>query len=193
MPASSSSGIVHEVSTPRQSPGFCHLPRMLPPRQIQTRVSLILSQLPARQIYDVQTFWLLAGIAVRLGMRLTGQNDSESSSDSVYNSQLRRRLWRQIVWIDGRSHQHIGLKPPLHEVRFFPLPANLNDADINPNMTELPLIHKGPTEMTCEFSRFGFVLSINKHCPRSLILRCRSLLVSIRGWRVYDTARQAAS
>lgn len=95
-------------------------------------------------------------MAVRLGTRLTGQTDSESASDSVYNSQLRRRLWRQIVWIDGRSHQHIGLKPPLYELRGSPLPANplpanLNDADINPNMTEIPMIHKGPTEMTCKY------------------------------------------
>lgn len=120
---------------------------------------LTMPQLPARQIYDVQTFWLLAGIAVRLGMRLTGENDSESPGDSVYNYQLRRRLWRQIVWIDGRSHQHIGLKPSLYEVRVFPLPANLNDADINPNMTEIPLIHKGPTEMTCEYFFCGLVNS----------------------------------
>lgn len=109
------------------------------------------TQLPARQIYDVQTFWLLAGIAVRLGLRLAGQNDGEShDGDSVYNSQLRRRLWRQIVWIDGRSHSQIGIKPSLQEIRISPLPANLNDADINPDMTEMPMIHKGPTEMTCE-------------------------------------------
>ena len=95
-------------------------------------------------------------MAVRLGTRLAGQSDSESASDSVYNSQLRRRLWRQIIWIDGRSHQHIGLKLPSYELRGSPflanpLPANLNDADINPNMTEIPMIHKGPTEMTCKY------------------------------------------
>lgn len=111
---------------------------------------LTIPQLPARHIYDIQTFWLLAGIAVRLGTRLTGYNDSESNTDSVYNSQLRRRLWRQIIWIDARSHHHIGLKPLLSGVRAFTLPANLNDADINPDMTVLPVIHKGPTEMTCE-------------------------------------------
>lgn len=98
----------------------------------------------------MQTFWLLAGIAVRLGMRLAGQNERDSSNDTVYNSQLRRRLWRQIVWIDGRSHQQIGIKPSLQEIRISPLPANLNDADINPDMTEMPMIHKGPTEMTCK-------------------------------------------
>lgn len=135
-------------------------------RNLVTLQAFVIFLLPARQIYDVQTFWLLAGIAVRLGMRLTGENDSESAGDSVYNSQLRRRLWRQIVWIDGRSHQHIGLKPPLYEVRVFPLPANLNDADINPNMTEIPLIHKGPTEMTFCLCRYEVGEFMTQHARR---------------------------
>lgn len=88
---------------------------------------------------------------MRLGLRLAGQSERDASSDTVYNSQLRRRLWRQIVWIDGRSHSQIGIKPSLQEIRISPLPANLNDADINPDMTEMPMIHKGPTEMTCEW------------------------------------------
>ncbi|KUI68464.1 hypothetical protein VM1G_04121 [Cytospora mali] len=135
-------------------------------RNLVTLQAFVIFLLPARQIYDVQTFWLLAGIAVRLGMRLAGQNDGKSSSDTVYNSQLRRRLWRQIVWIDGRSHQHIGLKPSLNEVRVFPLPANLNDADINPNMTELPLIHKGPTEMTFCLCRYEVGEFMTQHARR---------------------------
>lgn len=94
---------------------------------------------------------------------MAGQGGSGLSSDSVYNSQLRRRLWRQIVWIDGRSHSQIGIKPSLHEIRISPLPANLNDADINPDMTEMPMVHKGPTEMTCRYRlvklRFGHLSS----------------------------------
>ncbi|CAN8102514.1 unnamed protein product [Discula destructiva] len=124
-------------------------------RNFVTIQAFVVFLLPARQIYDVQTFWLLAGIAVRLGLRLAGHGDRDSSSnDSVYHSQLRRRLWRQIVWIDGRSHSQIGIKPSLQEIRISPLPANLNDADINPDMTEMPMIHKGPTEMTFCLCRY---------------------------------------
>lgn len=54
------------------------------------------------------------------------------------------------MWIDGRSHHHIGLRPPFHGAQAFPLPENLNDVDLNPHMEEMPLIHKGPTEMTCK-------------------------------------------
>ncbi|POS80690.1 hypothetical protein DHEL01_v200887 [Diaporthe helianthi] len=123
-------------------------------RNLVTLQAFVVFLLPARQIYDEQTFWLLAGIAVRLGLRLAAHTPTELPSDSVYLSQLRRRLWRQIMWIDGRSHHHIGLRPPFHDVQAFPLPENLNDVDLNPHMEEMPLIHKGPTEMTFCLCRY---------------------------------------
>ncbi|KAK2614458.1 hypothetical protein N8I77_001281 [Diaporthe amygdali] len=123
-------------------------------RNLVTLQAFVIFLLPARQIYDEQTFWLLAGVAMRLGLRLTGKTASDSPSDSVYMSQLRRRLWRQIVWIDGRSHHHIGLRPAFHDIGTFPLPENLNDVDLNPHMEEMPLIHKGPTEMTFCLCRY---------------------------------------
>lgn len=93
--------------------------------------------------------WLLTGMAVRMGQRLNPQADSGTSPDkSIYDVQLRRRLWWQIVWLDGRSHQASGHKIMFSDAINFPLPANLNDSDINPSMTDLPPLHKGPTEMT---------------------------------------------
>ncbi|KAI3401378.1 hypothetical protein diail_11462 [Diaporthe ilicicola] len=123
-------------------------------RNLVTLQAFVIFLLPARQVYDEQTFWILAGVAVRLGLRLTGQTASDAPRDSVYVSQLRRRLWRQIVWIDGRSHHHIGLRPLFHDIAAFPLPENLNDVDLNPHMEEMPLIHKGPTEMTFCLCRY---------------------------------------
>lgn len=123
-------------------------------RNLVTLQAFVIFLLPARQVYDEQTFWLLAGVAVRLGLRLTAHTANDAPNDSVYVSQLRRRLWRQIIWIDGRSHHHIGLRPPFHGVQAFPLPENLNDVDLNPHMEEMPLIHKGPTEMTFCLCRY---------------------------------------
>lgn len=123
-------------------------------RNLVVLQAFVIFLLPARQIYDEQTFWLLAGVAVRLGLRLAAHKPTDAPSDSVYVSQLRRRLWRQIMWIDGRSHHHIGLRPPFHGAQAFPLPENLNDVDLNPHMEEMPLIHKGPTEMTFCLCRY---------------------------------------
>lgn len=116
---------------------------------LEQSLPITILQLTARHKLDAQSFWLLSGTAVRMALRLEGVNDAASSnSESIYETQIKRRLLWQIFWIDGRSHQGVGLKPASYEADAFPLPANLNDADINPDMTEMPLLHKGPTEMT---------------------------------------------
>jgi hypothetical protein len=38
----------------------------------------------------------------------------------------------------------------------YTLPANLNDSDISPDMTEAPPIHDGPTDMICVIIRYEF-------------------------------------
>ena len=43
----------------------------------------------------------------------------------------------------------------------FLLPANLNDADINPDMMELPAVHSGPTEMIFCLLRYEFGKFLN--------------------------------
>lgn len=187
MPTGSVSGVLYEISEPSYATGFRYiLSRLSFPHKGMPILTIL--QLPAREIYDEQTFWLLAGVAVRLGLRLTGQTARDSPSDSVYVSQLRRRLWRQIVWIDGRSHHHIGLRPLFHDVAAFPLPENLNDVDLNPHMEEMPLIHKGPTEMTCKYIRLWYrhIHSITDTCELSLSL-------PIRGWRIHGSTRKHVS
>ena len=61
---------------------------------------------------------------------------------------MRRRVWWQIVLLDNRSAQLSGLKNSV-VANFFDtnVPANINDSDLNPNMSEQPLEHKYQTEM----------------------------------------------
>ncbi|CAK7218404.1 hypothetical protein SCUCBS95973_003472 [Sporothrix curviconia] len=124
--------------------------------------------LAARQSYDANTMWILTGMAVRMGQRLLatvppppagagsvdrnttkpGKTDS-ASSPNFFETQMRLRLWWQIMLIDGRVTQLAGqarnfcVDTPDH-----PLPASLNDSDINPQMTGAPpSISDRPTEM----------------------------------------------
>jgi hypothetical protein len=91
--------------------------------------------------------WFLTGLAVRMGQSL--RLHQYESNISVFDMQMRRRLWWQILLIDGRAAQlahspgPIILSPGLE----FTLPSNLNDADISPSMTGQPIPHEGPTEM----------------------------------------------
>ncbi len=97
---------------------------------------------------DPDEHWLLTGIAVRLGQRLGLHNEDGASKVSVFETQIRRRVWWQLLLIDGRSGQLTGNQAPVHtETSKFPLPANLNDAELTTEMSELPVGHKGATEM----------------------------------------------
>lgn len=114
--------------------------------------------------------WLLTGLAVRMGQRL-GLNSSDAR-ESIFETQMRRRIWWQILLIDGRSAQIASNHFPFPSSSLFsPLPANLNDADLTPEMTEQPPPHRGPTEMLfclCryEFGRFLHTSGAALHDPR---------------------------
>jgi hypothetical protein len=70
---------------------------------------------------------------------------------------MRRRVWWQILFVDGRLSQVSGYTLAF-ELLNVPLPANLNDADMNPNMRTTPPAHDGPTEMIFVLSRYEFGL-----------------------------------
>lgn len=130
--------------------------------------------LAARQSYDANTMWILTGMAVRMGQRLLATvptqtvnttSDINGNSNSVgprdnnknsnpgapgfFDTQMRLRVWWQILLIDGRVSQLSGQARVLNGgLPDHPLPANLNDSDINPNMTGAPPpIQDRPTEM----------------------------------------------
>ncbi|KAH8176715.1 short chain dehydrogenase domain-containing protein [Sarocladium implicatum] len=92
--------------------------------------------------------WVQLGALVRIAMSLGYHRDGTHLSLSPFETEMRRRIWWQIVFFDiklgidsGLTHssvpEHFDAKPPL----------NLNDADLFPDAAE-PLVHKeGPTEM----------------------------------------------
>lgn len=93
--------------------------------------------------------WFLTGLAVRMGQSLRlHQYDDSTSNISIFDMQMRRRLWWQILLIDGRASQLAHSPGPIFSPSFdSTLPSNLNDADISPSMTGKPIPHEGPTEM----------------------------------------------
>lgn len=92
--------------------------------------------------------WVLSGTLVRIAMSMGYHRDGTHLSLSPFETEMRRRIWWQIVFFDiklgidsGLTHssvpEHFNTKSPL----------NLNDADLFPDATD-PLVHKeGPTEM----------------------------------------------
>ncbi|ERT00814.1 hypothetical protein HMPREF1624_02047 [Sporothrix schenckii ATCC 58251] len=129
--------------------------------------------LAARQSYDASSMWLLTGMALRMGQRLlaTVPAKSTKTSDvngnrhsirprdrnksgkpeapSFFETQMRLRVWWQILLIDGRVAQLSGQSRIVYSaLPDYPLPANLSDSDINPDMVSPPPpIEDRPTEM----------------------------------------------
>lgn len=119
--------------------------------------AFLIQQLSVRQFYDPHTLWTLTGIAIRIGQRIGLHHDGTILGLSIFETELRRRLWWQIVLLDGRSAELCGsgssLLTPVWDTK---TPLNVNDSDLNPNMREMPVEHTGLTEMAFCLLRYEF-------------------------------------
>lgn len=108
--------------------------------------------LAARQNYNPNAMWILTGMAVRMGQRLLATEPPQAdggNGSAFFETQMRLRVWWQIMLLDGRTAQLSGQTRMFNgDMPDYPLPANLNDSDINPKMTGAPPpILDRPTEM----------------------------------------------
>lgn len=92
-----------------------------------------------RQKYSPHSLWILTGVAIRIGQRMGLHSDGKSLGLPIFEAEMRRRVWWQIVLLDNRNAQLSGLKNSV-VANFFDtnIPANINDSDLNPNMSEQP-------------------------------------------------------
>lgn len=101
-----------------------------------------------RQNQNPHVLWILTGVALRIGQRMGLHADGATLGLPVFEAELRRRIWWQIILLDNRTAQRAGLRDSITPNSFDTnLPANINDADLDPNMRDMPLEHKYQTEM----------------------------------------------
>ncbi|KAH8651178.1 hypothetical protein BX600DRAFT_370275, partial [Xylariales sp. PMI_506] len=98
-----------------------------------------------------KSIWIVNGIAIRAAQALGLHRDGERLGLSPFQSELRRRLWWQILNLESRAAEDYGL----HNVGSSTLllsnmriPLNVEDSDLYPEMTELPPPRRGCTMMT---------------------------------------------
>lgn len=92
--------------------------------------------------------WALSGIAVRMAHRQGLHRDGETLGLSLFDSEMRRRLWWEIVFFDSRTAMLSGTGgiATSRGAEFKP-PRNVNDSELYPGMTSFPEDHDGITEM----------------------------------------------
>lgn len=116
--------------------------------------ALYLYLLSSRYAYDPHTYWILTGISARIGQRIGLHRDGEKLGLPPFEVELRRRLFYQVFPHDSRASQSAGIDyislPEAWDTRS---PLNINDDQIWPGMTEIPVEQNGATDMIFCLSR----------------------------------------
>ncbi|RDW88396.1 hypothetical protein BP6252_00428 [Coleophoma cylindrospora] len=122
--------------------------------------ALTMYLLSSIHVVDPISLYCLTGITVRIGQRMGLDHDVAGGGVSPFDSEMRRRLWWQIVLLDTRVGEFTGaLNSILTQPWTTKLPLNVNDSDLYPDMKEAPVESKGVTEMIfvllrCEVGAF---------------------------------------
>ncbi|KAK1808624.1 hypothetical protein LTR12_017015 [Friedmanniomyces endolithicus] len=92
--------------------------------------------------------WSMTGLAIRIAGTLNLTQDGSKLNLPPFESEMRRRLWWALVYLEARTSELVGQNGDLlaqhHDVH---LPANLNDTELFPAMQRLPESRPDATEM----------------------------------------------
>ena len=97
---------------------------------------------------DPHTYWMLTGTLVRIAHRMGLHRDGEAMGLSPFQVQMRRRLFYQVLPLDGYASQVSGTGISVGlDTWDTKQPLNINDADIWPDMPAPPEPREGATDM----------------------------------------------
>lgn len=110
-----------------------------------------------RAFSDPHTIWALSGVALRIAQRIGIHRDGSEYGLSIFETEMRRRIWFQLIIIDSTSAQFAGVaSSPMMQTANTNPPININDSDLDPRMTEPACEKQGPTEMIFCLARSEF-------------------------------------
>jgi hypothetical protein len=98
--------------------------------------------------YDRHASWVLSGTMLRIAQKMGYHRDGESLNLPPFETEMRRRIWWQVIIQDVKYAMISGLNHSLLPVNWdTKRPLNLNDADLYPGLTEPVQEREGATEM----------------------------------------------
>ncbi|KAK7531546.1 fungal-specific transcription factor domain-containing protein, partial [Phyllosticta citribraziliensis] len=116
---------------------------------MQVLQAFVLYLVCLRSHNKTRSAWTLVALAVRIGQDLNLHRDGALTGFSPYETEMRRRLWWQLVVLDIRACEDRGSFPLISlELCSTKVPLNINDEDIEPNTRSPPAEREGYTEMT---------------------------------------------
>ncbi|KAI1852421.1 hypothetical protein JX265_011054 [Neoarthrinium moseri] len=97
--------------------------------------------------YDRHAAWILNGVIIRIAQKMGLHRDGELLGLSPFDTEMRRRVWWQIILLDAVYAMMSGLGPSMLPRHWDTKePRNVNDADLFPTMTKVEA-KDGPTDM----------------------------------------------
>jgi len=99
---------------------------------------------------ETRSAWFLAGVLVRVAVSIKLHRDSSHFANiTPFEIEMRRRLWWQICFIDSQSEDVQVSEYKLSEGMFdTEIPANTDDANLDPGMSNRPVVAERWTDMT---------------------------------------------
>ncbi|KAL9600273.1 MAG: hypothetical protein Q9219_003318 [cf. Caloplaca sp. 3 TL-2023] len=129
--------------------------KLLKTLDIMVLQALVILLVGSRHSIDPRSLWIHCGTAVRLGQRIGLHRDGTLLGLPPFETEMRRRLWWQIVVLDARVAELSGSGTSILSAPFDTrLPSNINDSNLNPEMGETPPEHAGTTDMTFCLARY---------------------------------------
>lgn len=107
--------------------------------------------------------WVLTGTVVRIAQRLGIHRDGRSQL-SIFDAEMRRRLWWQIVFLDSGASKLAGAGFPSWLGKYdVAIPLNVSDNLLDPGMKEAPVPPtEGVTEMLFCCLRYEVAMQVRK-------------------------------
>ncbi|GMG03530.1 unnamed protein product [Aspergillus oryzae] len=116
--------------------------------ELQILQAYVLFLIAMRTRIDPHTFWIWTGVAVRIAQRMGLHRDGEDLDLSPFDVEMRRRLFWQLIPLDGYAGQvsgtGISIAPGDWDTK---QPLNINDDQIYPDMKQPPNAQDGASEM----------------------------------------------
>lgn len=142
--------------------------------------AFVLFLILVRRHDDTRFTWTLTGLAIRIAQSMGIQRDGTNFPKlSVFEIEMRRRLWWAICVLDLRSAEDQGTELTINDTACdTQLPLNINDSDIDPDSQIYPRAREGPTDLTfcliryeiCNLARrlHSMTTAMSASCQRDL-------------------------
>ncbi|KAI1771179.1 fungal-specific transcription factor domain-containing protein [Hypoxylon cercidicola] len=117
--------------------------------RLETLQALTLYAACVRGTRGSRASWALLALPVRLAQALDLHREAAGAGRSPFETEMRRRLWWQLIVLDIRASEDRGTTTIVardsYDTR---LPLNLNDADFGPDSPGPLVERQGPTDVT---------------------------------------------